>query len=110
MIEIDTLLLFELRYIKSKQALPISGSGQYISRPDTRNTFLRSLGELRNLRILALEYAHIADGTGGALLSLLPVIKRAHFRLQVGVYHTYVMYTCIYNYMYKADIFNRTPT
>uniref|UniRef100_A0A2A4J0X2 F-box domain-containing protein n=1 Tax=Heliothis virescens TaxID=7102 RepID=A0A2A4J0X2_HELVI len=58
-------------------------SGQYIPRPNSRNTFLRSLGELRNLRFLALEYAHIADGTGAALLSLLPVIKRPHFRLQL---------------------------
>ncbi|KAJ8737192.1 hypothetical protein PYW07_000463 [Mythimna separata] len=59
------------------------GSGEYIPRPDSRNAFLRSLGELRNLRVLALEYAHIADDSGGALLSLLPVIKRTHFRLQL---------------------------
>nr|XP_049695651.1 uncharacterized protein LOC110374236 [Helicoverpa armigera] len=61
----------------------ITGSGQYIPRPNSRYTFLRSLGELRNLRYLALEYAHIADGTGEALLYLLPVIKRPHFRLQL---------------------------
>ncbi|XP_028173574.1 uncharacterized protein LOC114362387, partial [Ostrinia furnacalis] len=58
-------------------------SGQYIPRPKTRHCFLRSLGELRNLRVLALEYSHIADGTGGALISLLPVLKRPHFRLQL---------------------------
>ncbi|CAH1647626.1 unnamed protein product [Spodoptera littoralis] len=61
----------------------LTGSGQYIPRPDTRNTFVRSLGELTNLRVLALEYAHIADDTGAVLLSLLPVIKRPHFRLQL---------------------------
>ncbi|KAI8430858.1 hypothetical protein MSG28_001000 [Choristoneura fumiferana] len=58
-------------------------SGQYLPRPDTRQCFLRSLGELRNLRVLALEYSHIADTTGGALLSILPVLKRPHFRLQL---------------------------
>ncbi|XP_073953941.1 uncharacterized protein isoform X2 [Choristoneura fumiferana] len=61
----------------------ITGSGQYLPRPDTRQCFLRSLGELRNLRVLALEYSHIADTTGGALLSILPVLKRPHFRLQL---------------------------
>ncbi|XP_035458360.1 uncharacterized protein LOC118281737 isoform X1 [Spodoptera frugiperda] len=61
----------------------LTGSGQYIPRPDTRKCFIRSLGELTNLRVLALEYAHIADGTGVSLLSLLPVIKRPHFRLQL---------------------------
>ncbi|XP_052752671.1 uncharacterized protein LOC128201080 [Galleria mellonella] len=61
----------------------VTGSGQYIPRPETRQCFLRSLGELKNLRLLALEYSHIADGTGGALLSLLPVLKRPHFRLQL---------------------------
>ncbi|XP_063838118.1 uncharacterized protein LOC135087208 [Ostrinia nubilalis] len=61
----------------------ITGSGQYIPRPKSRHCFLRSLGELRNLRVLALEYSHIADGTGGALISLLPVLKRPHFRLQL---------------------------
>ncbi|CAG9558432.1 unnamed protein product [Danaus chrysippus] len=59
------------------------GSGQYIPRPESRKCFLRSLGELRRLRVLALEYSHIADGTGNALLSLLPVIRRPHFRLQI---------------------------
>ncbi|KAI8430854.1 hypothetical protein MSG28_001000 [Choristoneura fumiferana] len=58
-------------------------NGQYLPRPDTRQCFLRSLGELRNLRVLALEYSHIADTTGGALLSILPVLKRPHFRLQL---------------------------
>lgn len=33
--------------------------------------------------MLALEYAYIADTTGGALISLLPVMKKPHFRLQV---------------------------
>ncbi|CAH0578163.1 unnamed protein product [Chrysodeixis includens] len=61
----------------------ITGSGQYIPRPDSRYAFLRSLAELRNLRLLALEYAHIADGTGAALLSLQHIMKRAHFRLQL---------------------------
>nr|XP_013189248.1 unnamed protein product [Amyelois transitella] len=61
----------------------ITGSGAYIPRPDTKQCFLRSLGELRNLRLLALEYSHIADGTGGALIGLLPIMKRPHFRLQL---------------------------
>ncbi|KAJ0183841.1 hypothetical protein K1T71_000264 [Dendrolimus kikuchii] len=61
----------------------IKGSGQYLPRPDTKQCFLRSLGELRNLRLLALEYSHIADGTGGALMSLLPILRRPHFRLQL---------------------------
>ncbi|XP_068628513.1 uncharacterized protein [Battus philenor] len=61
----------------------ITGSGKYIPRPDTTQCFLRSLGELRNLRVLALEYSQIADGTGAALIFLLPVIKRPHFRLQI---------------------------
>ncbi|XP_049885757.1 neuralized-like protein 4 [Pectinophora gossypiella] len=60
-----------------------SGTGQYIPRPDTRKSFLRSLASLKNLRLLALEYAHIADGTGGALITLIPVLKRPHFRLQL---------------------------
>ncbi|KOB76510.1 Uncharacterized protein OBRU01_01738 [Operophtera brumata] len=58
-------------------------SGQYIPRPKSKYCFLRSLGELQNLRVLGLEYSHIADGSGCALLSLLPVIKRPHFRLQL---------------------------
>nr|XP_034839216.1 uncharacterized protein LOC117995323 [Maniola hyperantus] len=61
----------------------ITGSGQYIARPDSRQCFLRCLGELRNLRVLALEYAYIADGSGYALLYLLPVIRRPHFCLQL---------------------------
>ncbi|CAH0684461.1 unnamed protein product [Chilo suppressalis] len=61
----------------------ITGSGLYIPRPPTKQCFLRSLGELRHLRLLALEYCYIADGTGGALIALLPVIKRPHFRLQL---------------------------
>ncbi|KAG6449157.1 hypothetical protein O3G_MSEX005887 [Manduca sexta] len=61
----------------------ITGSGQYIPRPDTKQCFLRSLAQLKNLRILALEYSHIADGSGNALLSLLPILKRTHFRLQL---------------------------
>ncbi|XP_045784259.1 uncharacterized protein LOC123880265 isoform X2 [Maniola jurtina] len=61
----------------------ITGSGQYIPRPDSRQCFLRCLGELRNLRVLALEYAYLADGSGYTLLSLLPVIRRPHFRLQL---------------------------
>ncbi|CAK1588779.1 unnamed protein product [Parnassius mnemosyne] len=61
----------------------ITGSGEYTPRPQTSQCFLRSLGELRNLRVLALEYAHLADGTGTAIVSLLPVIKRPHFRLQL---------------------------
>ncbi|XP_063547651.1 uncharacterized protein LOC134755103 [Cydia strobilella] len=61
----------------------ITGSGQYIPRPETRRCFLRSLGELRNLRVLALEYAHLADATGGALISLITVLKRPHMRLQL---------------------------
>ncbi|XP_072930374.1 uncharacterized protein [Epargyreus clarus] len=61
----------------------ITGSGQYIPRPDTKQCFVRSLAELQNLRLLALEYSHLADGSGGALLALLPVIKRPHFRLQL---------------------------
>ncbi|CAB3225624.1 unnamed protein product, partial [Arctia plantaginis] len=63
--------------------MPLLGSGQYIPRPCTKQCFLRSLGELRNLRVLALEYSHLADGTGGALLSLLPVLKKPNFRLQL---------------------------
>ncbi|CAH2034195.1 unnamed protein product, partial [Iphiclides podalirius] len=59
------------------------GSGEYIPRPDTTRCFLRSLGELRNLRLLALEYGHVADGTGSALMFLLPVLKRPNFRLQL---------------------------
>lgn len=59
------------------------GSGQYISRPETRRCFIQSLGVMKELRMLALEYSHIADGTGGALISLLPVLKRPNFRLQV---------------------------
>ncbi|KAM3968704.1 uncharacterized protein ACR2FA_013001 [Aphomia sociella] len=58
-------------------------SGQHIPRPDSRQCFLRSLGELRNLRVLALDYSHIADGTGGALITLLPILKRPHFKLQL---------------------------
>ncbi|XP_048004336.1 uncharacterized protein LOC125240485 [Leguminivora glycinivorella] len=61
----------------------ITGSGQYIPRPETRRCFLRSLGELRNLRLLALEYAHLADATGGALISLITVLKRPNMRLQL---------------------------
>ncbi|XP_059055170.1 uncharacterized protein LOC131849184 isoform X2 [Achroia grisella] len=61
----------------------ITGSGQYIPRPETRQCFLRSLSELRNLRVLALEYSHIADGSGSALVSLLPILKRPHFKLQL---------------------------
>ncbi|XP_052746776.1 uncharacterized protein LOC112047839 [Bicyclus anynana] len=61
----------------------ITGSGQYIDRPDIGACFLRCLAELRNLRVLALEYAHIADGIGYALLSLLPILRRPHFRLQL---------------------------
>ncbi|XP_064076357.1 uncharacterized protein LOC113401895 [Vanessa tameamea] len=61
----------------------ITGSGKYITRPETKRCFLRSLAELKNLRVLALEYAYIADGSGNALLSLLPVLRRPHFRLQL---------------------------
>ncbi|XP_045542192.1 uncharacterized protein LOC106717036 [Papilio machaon] len=61
----------------------ITGSGAYIPRPSTAHCFSRSLGELLNLRVLALEYGHLADGTGNALLSLLSILKRPHFRLQV---------------------------
>ncbi|XP_075990813.1 uncharacterized protein LOC142986280 [Anticarsia gemmatalis] len=68
----------------------ITGSGQYLPRPDTRQCFLRSLGELTNLRVLALEYSHIADGSGLALMSLLPVLKRPHFRLQLMCRETYI--------------------
>ncbi|XP_039764192.1 uncharacterized protein LOC120636689 isoform X2 [Pararge aegeria] len=60
-----------------------TGSGKYIDRPDSRQCFVRCLAELRNLRVLALEYAHIADGSGFCLLSLLPVIRRPYFRLQL---------------------------
>ncbi|CAK1554989.1 unnamed protein product [Leptosia nina] len=58
-------------------------SGKHVPRHVTRQCFLRSLGEMRNLRVLALEYAHLADSTGAALISLLPVIRRPHFRLQL---------------------------
>ncbi|XP_062525112.1 uncharacterized protein LOC101742224 isoform X3 [Bombyx mori] len=61
----------------------LTGSGQYISRPETRRCFIQSLGVMKELRMLALEYSHIADGTGGALISLLPVLKRPNFRLQL---------------------------
>ncbi|XP_038216810.1 uncharacterized protein LOC119835846 [Zerene cesonia] len=61
----------------------ITGSGRHLPRPDSRRCFLRSLAELRNLRLLALEYSHIADGTGYALMALLPVLRRPHFRLQL---------------------------
>ncbi|XP_045489814.1 uncharacterized protein LOC123690427 [Pieris rapae] len=61
----------------------ITGSGKHIPRPETRRCFLRSLAEMRNLRILALEYSHIADSTGAALISLLTVLRRPHFRLQL---------------------------
>ncbi|CAG4955071.1 unnamed protein product [Colias eurytheme] len=67
---------------KSSQ-LQTQSSGKHIPRPDTRRCFLRSLAELRNLRLLALEYAHVADGTGYALMALLPVLRRPHFRLQL---------------------------
>ncbi|XP_050683721.1 uncharacterized protein LOC126978727 isoform X3 [Leptidea sinapis] len=61
----------------------ITGSGQFIPRPETRQCFLRSLAELRNLRVLALEYSHIADGSGAAIMTLLAVLRRPHFRLQL---------------------------
>ncbi|XP_050683720.1 uncharacterized protein LOC126978727 isoform X2 [Leptidea sinapis] len=61
----------------------IDGSGQFIPRPETRQCFLRSLAELRNLRVLALEYSHIADGSGAAIMTLLAVLRRPHFRLQL---------------------------
>ncbi|CAF4752406.1 unnamed protein product [Pieris macdunnoughi] len=38
---------------------------------------------MRNLRMLALEYSYIADSTGAALISLLTVLRRPHFRLQL---------------------------
>ncbi|XP_013179440.1 PREDICTED: uncharacterized protein LOC106126364 isoform X1 [Papilio xuthus] len=67
----------------------ITGSGAYIPRPRTAHCFSRSLGELLNLRLLSLEYAHLADGTGNALLSLLSILKRPHFTLQsIEYYHT----------------------
>lgn len=77
------MLNIDLRIVV-KQVFWILGSGQYIPRPDSKNTFIRSLGELRNLRLLAIEYTYIADGTGVALLSLLHILKRPHFRLQVN--------------------------
>ncbi|KAJ2954363.1 hypothetical protein O0L34_g2625 [Tuta absoluta] len=38
---------------------------------------------MRNLRVLSIEFSHIADSTGMALISLLPILKRPHFRLQL---------------------------
>ncbi|CAF4752393.1 unnamed protein product [Pieris macdunnoughi] len=61
----------------------LTGSGKHIPRPETRHCFLRSLAEMRNLRMLALEYSYIADSTGAALISLLTVLRRPHFRLQL---------------------------
>ncbi|KAL4717440.1 hypothetical protein ACJJTC_000589 [Scirpophaga incertulas] len=58
-------------------------SGKYIPRLDTKMCFLRCLGNLKNLTLLALEYSHIADGTGDALTALTPIIKKTHFQLQL---------------------------
>ncbi|XP_048488451.1 uncharacterized protein LOC105382709 [Plutella xylostella] len=45
--------------------------------------FTRSLVQLKSLRLLAMEYAHLADDTGRALFALLPVLKTPHFWLQL---------------------------